>query len=111
MHNRLGGPIFETSRGATAKPLDLPIGIQPYTVREDLKVDFEGTLRKIAAMGYREIEVNGDYHGRTPADLRKILGDVGLRAPSAHYSVPKDDAEWAQNIEGAHCASRKSQTI
>jgi len=96
----LAGIMFDR-RPADASPLDLPIGIQPYTVREELKADLEGTLRKLAAMGYREIEVNGDYHGRTPAELRKILDDAGLRAPSSHYSTPKDDAEWARNIEGA----------
>ena len=44
---------------ARATPLGLPIGLQPYTVRNDLKADFEGTLRKVAAMGYKEIEVSG----------------------------------------------------
>jgi hypothetical protein len=35
-----------------ADPLGLPIGLQVYTVREQLTKDFEGTLKKVAAAGY-----------------------------------------------------------
>ncbi len=96
------------SRGrAEANPLGLPIGLQPYTVRDDLKADFLGTLKKVRAMGYQEIEVSGgegygDFYGHKAADLRKVLDDAGLRAPSCHYGAPKDDAGWAKNIADAH---------
>lgn len=94
-------------RGAArANPLGLPIGLQPYTVRNDLKADFMGTLKKVVAMGYREIEVSGagydNFFGHKPAELRKILADVGLRAPSCHFGSPDNDAQWARNIEDAH---------
>jgi sugar phosphate isomerase/epimerase len=100
------GMLFTRMR-AQATPLGLPIGLQPYTVRNELKIDFEGTLRKVAAMGYKEIEVSGgegygDFYGRKAPELRKILDDVGLRAPSCHFGAPKDDAGWARNIEAAH---------
>jgi len=99
--------VFLSGGRAGANPLGLPIGLQPYTVRNDLKADFEGTLRKVAAMGYKEIELSGgegygDFNGRKPAELKKILDDIGLRAPSCHYGAPKDDAGWARNIEDAH---------
>jgi sugar phosphate isomerase/epimerase len=92
---------------AVANPLGLPIGLQPYTVRNDLKDDFPGTLRKIVAMGYQEIEVSGGeeygvFYGHQPAELRKILNDAGLRVPSCHFGAPKDDAGWDQCIEDAH---------
>jgi sugar phosphate isomerase/epimerase len=92
---------------AGANPLGLPIGLQPYTVRNDLKDDFPGTLRKIVAMGYQEIEVSGGeeygvFYGHKPAELRKILDDAGLRVPSCHFGAPKDDAGWDQYIEDAH---------
>jgi sugar phosphate isomerase/epimerase len=100
------GALWSAGR-AQANPLGLPLGLQPYTVRNDLKADFLGTLRKVAAMGYQEIEVSGgpaygDFYGHKPAELRKILADVGLRAPSCHFGSPKDDAEWTQNIKDAH---------
>ena len=36
-------------------------GVQLYTVRDDLKKDFEGTIRQVAEMGYRAVEFAGDY--------------------------------------------------
>src|SRR5229473_3060272 len=85
--------VFLSGGRAGANPLGLPIGLQPYTVRNDLKADFEGTLRKVAAMGYKEIEVSGgegygDFFGHKPAELRKILDDFrrqrsrGIFSPS-----------------------------
>ncbi len=99
------GSLLSAGR-ISASPLGLALGLQPYTVRNDLKADFEGTLRKIVAMGYREIELSGgpaygDFYGQKPPQLRKVLSDVGLHAPSCHYGSPKNDAEWARNIEDA----------
>jgi sugar phosphate isomerase/epimerase len=99
--------VFFGSRPAKANPLGLPIGLQPYTIRNELKTDFEGNLRKIAAMGYQEIELSGgegygDFYGHKADELRKILDGIGLRAPSCHYGAPKDDGGWARNIEDAH---------
>ncbi len=42
-----------------ANPYGLPIGLQLYTVREQLPKDLPGTLRKVAEIGYREVEVYG----------------------------------------------------
>ncbi|MFN7996089.1 MAG: sugar phosphate isomerase/epimerase [Bryobacteraceae bacterium] len=90
------------ARRAVASPYGMPIGIQTYSVRNDLKQDFTGTLKKVGAIGYREMEVNGDYFGRRPEELKQLLADAGLRAPSAHYASPKDSDDWARNMEGAH---------
>jgi sugar phosphate isomerase/epimerase len=100
------GALWTTPGEASANPLGLPLGLQPYTVRNDLEADFLGTLRKVAAMGYQEIEVSGgpaygDFYGHKPAELRKILADVGLHAPSCHFGSPKSDVEWTKNIKDA----------
>lgn len=58
-------------------------GVQLYTVREELKRDFRGTLTRIAALGYREVEFAG-YFDQPPRALRTLLDDLGLAAPSAH---------------------------
>jgi sugar phosphate isomerase/epimerase len=92
---------------AFADPYGIPPGIQLYTVRNDLKSNFAGTLQKISAMGYRELEVgvtpsgNIDFNGGTPQEFRKMIDDLGLRVPSCHFGPPKDDAEWARNIDRA----------
>jgi len=41
------------ARHAGAQPYDLPIGLQLYTVGDDLQKDFEGTMKTIAQIGYR----------------------------------------------------------
>jgi sugar phosphate isomerase/epimerase len=59
------------------------IGLQLYTVRDLLKTDFEGTLKTVAALGYREVEfagILGDDVRRTAGLLRSL----GLTAPSLH---------------------------
>lgn len=61
----------------------LPIGVQLYTLDSDLDADFEGTLRKLAAIGYRRVEMAG-YHGRTAAELRRAFDAAGLACRSAH---------------------------
>jgi sugar phosphate isomerase/epimerase len=59
------------------------IGVQLYTVRTDLEKDFDGTLAKIAAIGYKEVEFAG-YFKHTPQEVRDTVTRHGLTAPSAH---------------------------
>lgn len=79
---------LHAARAAEAQtgPLGLPIGVQLYTVREAAAKDLAGTLRAIAAIGYGEVELAGIPPMSAPA-LRKLLGDVGLTAPSMHASM------------------------
>lgn len=79
---------------AEADPLGLPIGLQLYTVRNLLAKDFEGTLQKVAAAGYREVEAAG-FYGKTAAQVKQALQSAGLRCPSAHYPL----FELLQNTE------------
>ena len=62
------------------------IGVQLYTVRRDLARDFEGTLTRIAGIGYREVEFAG-YHGKSPSEVRALLARLGLAAPASHVSL------------------------
>ena len=48
--------------------IKIPLGIQLWTVKSEAEKDLEGTLRKVYAAGFREIEFAG-YYGKTPADL------------------------------------------
>ena len=61
-------------------------GIQLFTVRDRMMADFEGTLAKLAEIGYREVEFVA-YGGKTPQEVRAILDRVGLRAPSTHAAL------------------------
>src|SRR5215203_2520923 len=59
------------------------IGMQLYTVRNELEKDFDGTLAKVAAIGYKEVEFAG-YFKRTPQQVRAALDKTGLSSPAAH---------------------------
>jgi sugar phosphate isomerase/epimerase len=61
----------------------LQIGIQLYALRVDMRADFAGTLRKVAAIGYRLVETSSQY-GHSVADFRMALDAAGLACRSIH---------------------------
>lgn len=75
-----------------------PIGIQLYTVRDALKRDYDGTLAKLAAMGYREVE-SGRDHDKPPKQMREALMRYGLTSPSYHVDWNSLGADWPKVIE------------
>ena len=78
------------------------VGVQLYTVRGDFEKDFTGTLEKVAAIGYKEVEFAG-YFGRTPQQVRDALKSFGLASPSAHLDFPtvSNPEKWARALEDA----------
>jgi len=62
------------------------IGAQLYTVRSACKADFAGTLKKVAALGYRAVQISG-YHGKTAAEIRRMCSDRGLEIMATHVSL------------------------
>lgn len=91
----------------------LPIGMQLYTLADQAKADLEGTLKAVAAVGFKTIELAG-YLGRTPAQFRQALDAAGLTAPSAHVqgrargADPSLDGDLARLIDDAHVIGIKS---
>ncbi|MFY9748575.1 MAG: TIM barrel protein [Acidobacteriaceae bacterium] len=71
---------------AWANPLGLPLALQLYSVREFLPKDYDGTLRQLGAMGYRECEAAG-FYGHSAADVKRAMAQAGLRCVSAHYTL------------------------
>jgi sugar phosphate isomerase/epimerase len=59
------------------------VGIQLFTLQEQLAGDLRDTLAKLRGIGYREVEPAG-LLGFTPAEYREALDGAGLVAPSAH---------------------------
>ena len=98
----LAAMSLHTARAADAQvgPLGKPIGLQLYTVREAAAKDLPGTLRAIAAIGYREVELAGIPAMSAP-DLRKVLSDCGLTAPSMHASMADLQTGLNQRIDYA----------
>jgi sugar phosphate isomerase/epimerase len=75
------------------------IGIQLYTVRSVFEKDFEGTLARLAEIGYKEVEFAG-YFGKAPAEVRAILDRHGLVSPAVH-SGSIEPAAWNAALEAA----------
>lgn len=61
----------------------VPLGIQLWTVKSEAEKDLEGTLRKVHAAGFREIEFAG-YYGKDPAELAKLMRGIGFSLVSTH---------------------------
>ncbi|HZF67535.1 MAG TPA: sugar phosphate isomerase/epimerase [Gemmatirosa sp.] len=77
-----------------------PLGVQLYTVRAAMQQDFEGTLARLAAIGFAEVEFAG-YFGRDPRAVRATLDRVGLRAPSAHVPIADVRTRLPQVLDAA----------
>ena len=76
------------------------IGAQLYTVRHELEKDFSGTLRRVAALGYKEVEFAG-YFAHRPAEVKATLKRLGLDAPAAHMQLAELRADLAAMIDAA----------
>ncbi len=63
--------------------MKFPIALQLYTVRDSMANDFEGTLKKVKAMGYDGVEFAGLY-GKTAAEVKALCKEIGLTPISAH---------------------------
>lgn len=82
------GVAAMTAGGASAaqpffKRHALPIGIQLYTLGPDAAKDLDGTLKAVAGIGYRSVELAG-LLGRTGAQMKAALDAAGLVCTSAH---------------------------
>ncbi|MGA2482827.1 MAG: sugar phosphate isomerase/epimerase [Candidatus Acidiferrales bacterium] len=84
---------------AYAKPLDLPIGLQLYTVRDELQKDMEGTLRAVADVGYREVEHN--FTGYEVPRVRAALAAANLRVTSMNYTSSELTVELDAKLDRA----------
>ena len=76
------------------------VGLQLYTVRDNMKTDFEGTIAKVAQAGYKEVEFAG-YFDKTPQQVRAILDQNGLTAPSTHVDYDLVENKWPETLEHA----------
>jgi sugar phosphate isomerase/epimerase len=74
-----------TNRLSSASPLGLAPGLQLWSVREQLKQDFSGTLRNVHSIGYREVELF--ELPASPRDFRKQVEDTGLTCVGGHFEL------------------------
>ena len=98
------------SVGAASPARASAAGVQLYTVRDLLGKDFEGTLAKVAQLGYKNFEFAG-YYTRTPEQIRAIIDRLGVQSPSAHIGAQLLRADAAKEIRSAKVIGQSYITI
>ncbi|MHA4809455.1 sugar phosphate isomerase/epimerase family protein [Flavitalea flava] len=108
------GPGFEAHRKQKI------LGLQLYSVRDEMNKDAAGTLQLLAAMGYRYVEHAGywdrKFYGHTAKDFKKLLDGLGLKMYSGHtiineehWDIAKQDFtdRWKYTVEDAAIAGQQ----
>ena len=62
------------------------LGVQLYTVREQAERDLPAVLEAVRKIGYAEVETYWNIYGHPAAELRRMIGDHGLKVPSGHFN-------------------------
>lgn len=95
-----GTALLSRTAFASAKPSEI-IGLQLYSVRDEMKKDPLGTLTQLAKMGYRHVEhanyIDRKFYGYSAREFRKILDDLGLKMPSGHTVMGKNHWDAAKH--------------
>ena len=79
-----GSALLQSSE-SYAKILHVPLGLRLFTVRELYSKDYDGTLKQIGSIGFREVESAG-YYDHSAAQVKQAMASAGLHLVSAHYS-------------------------
>jgi len=81
-------PRFGNANNFFDKKASMPIGLQLYTLGDLMTTDAKGTLQKLAAIGYKEVESagskKGNFYGYQPKEFAAMVKDAGLNWRSAH---------------------------
>ena len=104
-------PALQALAAAKYKKL---VGVQLYSIREDMRKDPQGTLNALAEMGYKYVEhanyIGRKFYGWEAKEFKKRLDDLGMKMPSGHTVMGKlhwDDAKndftdlWKYTVEDA----------
>jgi sugar phosphate isomerase/epimerase len=96
-----GSILFPSLVIAAAKKVT-NTGVQLYTFRNEMTADALGTLKKIAALGIKQIESakssKGHYYGLTPKEMKQACANLGMILRSGHVHI---DDKWKQTMDEA----------
>jgi len=96
------------------------VGLQLYSVRDEMSKDPLGTLKQVSKMGYKYVEhanyINRKFYGYTAPEFKKVLDDLGLKMVSGHTVMGRqhwDDTikdfsdSWKLTVEDAGVLQQK----
>ena len=82
------------------------IGLALYTVRHAMAESVPDTLKRVAEIGYDEVEFAG-YFDHSAKEISTMLDDAGLVSPSGHYSLSAFKDDFEASLEIAHTIGQK----
>ena len=95
---------------AQAKPIK-KVGLQLYTLRAELSKNPDTVLKRVAEIGYKEVETygynDGKFFGKTPQAFKAQLKSLGLTSPSGHYSTAQLKNGWDKIVDDAALVGQK----
>jgi sugar phosphate isomerase/epimerase len=87
------------------------IGVQLYTVRHAMQLDFEGTIAKVASIGYKEVEFAGYFGDKWPKEIEtsKVIGQSYIICPGIPEEIRNQPDGWRHAAEAFNRAGEVSR--
>ncbi len=91
----------------TGAPKEKAIGVQLYSVREEIQVHVEETLKAVINIGYKRLESfayrDGKFFNKTPREMKKFLADLGATMTGSHTNMrflPAEGGDFTEQWDG-----------
>lgn len=95
----------------TSSPRDNRIGLQLYTVRNEMQKDPKGTLQQVAKIGYKKIESagydQGKLYGSNAKEFKSLINDLDLEFVSGHLSLNVFEEAFDEALEFMQVAGQE----
>ena len=104
--------MLPTGFACSASIKEKAIGLQLYSLRDDIQKDTDGTIKAAINIGYKRFEAygytDGKFFGKTPKEMKQFLADLGAKMTGSHTNMRLLDPEsantaqwdaWKKNIE------------
>ncbi len=95
----LAGSSPKVEPNKETAPPKKDIALQLYSLRDDIKTDYAGTIKKAGAMGFTAVEAagydNGKFYGKSPEEFKADIEAAGMKAISSHTTRTLSEKELA----------------
>lgn len=114
----IAGNLAANGSLSRSTAVEMPLGFQIWTVRDKLLKDFPGTLKMIAGMGYKSVEMCSPAgYGFKPLmsiaakEMKQIINDAGLKFESTHYTMDELRKNLEERIAFASDSGQKQMIL
>jgi sugar phosphate isomerase/epimerase len=85
LQSSVGAIALVSAHKLMGSPKQQPLGVQLWTVRDQVDKELPTVLKTLHEIGYEEVETFGSMYNRPAAELKKMCSDNGLRATAGHF--------------------------